>query len=395
MRVVCGLLLVAVIAVFGQTARYDFVNFDDDIYVYENWHVQAGLTVEGIAWAFGQSHASNWHPLTWLSLMADVQVVRTEQGPLARARLAVEMHTVNVVLHAVNAAIVFLVLMEMTAGVWPSAFVAAVFAVHPLHVESVAWISERKDVLSGLFFMLTLAAYLGYVRRPFSLLRYLLVTALFALGLMAKPMLVTLPFVLLLLDYWPLGRISPRRVGKTPGYPEYLLAGPTVPDGAARRLQVVLLEKLPWLVLAAISCMVTYLAQRTAVTPFERLPLWSRIANALVSCVAYLGQFFYPAGLAVLYPHPQNDLSVWKIIGSALLLAGISLAVLACRRKCPYLLVGWLWYLGMLVPVSGLVQVGAQAMADRYTYLTQIGLYIALAWTAVHISRPWRYRGWA
>ena len=205
---VCGLLLLAVITVVGQTARYDFVNFDDDVYVYENRHVQAGLTGKGVVWAFSEAHASNWHPLAWLSLMADAQGLGPGEDRLVRPRLAAEMHMVNVVLHAISAAILFLVVLEMTASVWPSAFVAALFAVHPLHVESVAWISERKDVLSGLFFMLTLAAYLGYARRPFSLLRYLLVTALLALGLMAKPMLVTLPCVFLLLDYWPLGRMK-------------------------------------------------------------------------------------------------------------------------------------------------------------------------------------------
>ena len=373
---ICGLLLLAVIAVFGQTARYGFVNFDDDLYVYENWHVKAGLTGAGIVWAFSQSHASNWHPLTWLSLMADAHELRPIESPLQLAQLAAKMHMVNVVLHAISAAILFLVLMEMTASVWPAAFAAAVFAVHPLHVESVAWISERKDVLSGLFFMLTLAAYVGYARRRFSLFRYLLVTALFALGLAAKPMLVTLPFVLLLLDYWPLGRGAESRERGT-------RAG-------------LLVEKLPWLALAALSCMATYWAQQqVAVVALQRLPLGSRVGNALVSCVAYLGQFFYPTGLAVLYPHPQSGLPLGKIVGAGLLLTAISLAVLACRRNCPYLLVGWLWYLGMLVPVLGLVQVGAQSMADRYSYLPQIGLSIAVAWAAMHVSRSWRYRGWA
>ncbi len=424
---VCGLLLLAVITVFGQTARYGFVNFDDDLYVYENRHVQAGLTGAGIAWAFSRSHASNWHPLTWLSLMADAQELRPVEGPLQLARLAAKMHTINVVLHAMNAVILFLVLMEMTASVWPSAFVAALFAVHPLHVESVAWISERKDVLSGLFFMLTLAAYLGYARRPFSLFRYLLVTALLALGLMAKPMLVTLPCVFLLLDYWPLRRAgsgergagSGEQVVKEGWHAFTSTMGTWCPTAgrhvggrapcthdrgaegrdnawARRRPWRLIVEKLPWLALAALSCVVTYWAQQqVAVVPFQRLPLGPRVANALVSCVAYLGQLFFPTGLAVLYPHPQDALPLWKIVGAGLLLAGISLAVLACRRKCPYLLVGWLWFLGTLVPVSGLVQVGAQAMADRYSYLAHIGLYIALAWTAMHVSRSWRHSGWA
>jgi tetratricopeptide (TPR) repeat protein len=382
---VCGILLLAVIAVYGQTARYGFVNFDDDLYVYENAHVQAGLTGEGIAWAFSQRHASNWHPLTWLSLMADAQELRPAEGPLQLGQLAAKMHMINVVLHALSAAILFLVLMEMTARVWPAAFVAAVFAVHPLHVESVAWISERKDVLSGLFFMLTLAAYLGYARRPFSLLRYLLVTVLFACGLTAKPMLVTTPLVLLLLDYWPLGRFARRGAGRQPAE-----------SAADRQSARPWLEKLPWLVLAVLSCMMTYWAQeQIAVVTFQRLSLGARVANALVSYAAYLGQFVYPAGLAAFYPHPQNALPLMKIVASGLLLAGISLAVLACRRKCGYLLTGWLWYLGMLVPVIGLVQVGAQGMADRYSYLSHIGLSIALAWTVMRVGRSWRYRGCA
>ena len=350
--------------VFGQTVRHEFINCDDDQYVYENPQVARGFTAQGIVWAFTHFHSANWHPLTWLSHMLDCQLYGLNHPG--------GHHLTNVLLHAASAILLFLVLRQMTGDLWPSAFVAALFAIHPLHVESVAWVAERKDVLSGLFFMLTLAAYVGYARRPFSLLRYLLVTVLFALGLMAKPMLVTLPFVLLLLDYWPLGRIG----AAVPQSPQQA----RLPRQSSLALRRVLLEKLPWLVLTAASCVVTRFAQQTALVSTERLPLPSRIANALVSYVAYLGQFFYPVGLAVLYPYPQSTLPIWKIVGALLLLVGISLAVLACRRKCPYLLVGWLWYLGMLVPVIGLVQVGDQSMADRYTYLTQIGLYIALAW---------------
>jgi protein O-mannosyl-transferase len=392
--VVCALLLLGVALVFGQSLGHDFVNYDDDQYVYDNRPVAGGFTLAGIAWAFTEFHSSNWHPLTWLSHMLDCQVYGLDHPG--------GHHLTNILLHAANSVLLFLVLRRMTTGLWPSAFVAALFAVHPLHVESVAWVSERKDMLSGLFFMLTLAAYLRYVRHPFSLLRYLLVTFLFALGLLAKPMLVTMPFLLLLLDYWPLGRVACRSLLPPRGYP-----GTTMPSSSSghrnlhaaestivsgypldgrRDLLALILEKLPWLALAAASCVMTYWAQGTAVIAEQKISFPSRVANALVSCAAYLGQFVFPAGLAAFYPHPLDSLPVWKIAAAGLLLAGISLTVFAVGRKCPYLAVGWLWFLGMLVPVSGLVQVGLQAMADRYTYLTQIGLYIALAWGAEQFS---------
>jgi tetratricopeptide (TPR) repeat protein len=394
----CGLLLLAVIAVFGQTVGHDFVNFDDEDYVGDNSQVTGGLTVHGIAWAFRQFHSNNWHPLTWLSHMLDCQLYGLA-WPGGH-------HLTNVVLHAASAILLLLVLRQMSGAVWPGALAAGLFAIHPLHVESVAWVAERKDVLSGLFFMLTLAAYTGYARRPFSLLRYLLVTALFALGLMAKPMLVTLPLVLLLLDYWPLGRAGSREWGArgqeslpVPAEICDLKSEICNPRRSTRRpprtsWAWLIVEKLPWLALAAVSCGVTYWAQGTAVTPIQHLPLPSRMANALVSYITYLGQFTCPAGLAVLYPFPHNALPAWKIVGCGLLLMGISLAALAYRRKCPYLLVGWLWYLGMLVPVIGLVQVGGQSIADRYTYLTHIGLSIALAWGAERVARRWPDRRW-
>ena len=259
---------------------------------------------------------------------------------------------------------------------------AAVFAVHPLRVESVAWVAERKDVLSGLFFMLTLWAYLGYVRHPFSLLRYLMIAVLFALGLMSKPMLVTMPFVLLLLDYWPLGRLPTSKP---------LVASQSLPSGNSfqpdalpvatwRRLIV---EKIPLLLLAAASCVATMLVQHGSVVRLNELPLVPRFGSALVSYAAYLGQFFYPLDLAVFYPHPAARLPAWEAVAALFLLAAISLAVIVRVRRSPYLFVGWFWYLGMLVPVIGVVQVGLQAMADRYTYLPQIGLAIAVTWGAV------------
>jgi Tfp pilus assembly protein PilF len=270
----------------------------------------------------------------------------------------------------------------MTTDLWPSAFVAAVFALHPLRAESVAWVAERKDVLSGLLFMLTLAAYVSYVRRPFSFARYFAVVALFALGLMAKPMLVTLPLVLWLLDFWPLGRIA--------------RPGTVNPNGSrnSRAYWRVVLEKLPLLALSAASCVVTALVQSESLAPLESLPFPSRAANAMVSCVSYVVQLFYPAGLAVLYPYPIEGVPVWQVAGAFLLLSVVSAGAVACWRRFPWLLVGWFWYMGMLVPVIGFVQVGVQSMADRYTYLPQIGLTIGVAWTIKHAFEAWPCRNW-
>jgi protein O-mannosyl-transferase len=366
---VCAGLLVLTAIVFGATVHHGFVNYDDEPYVVENPHVTRGLTSEGIRWAFTQSHASNWHPLTWVSHMADVELYGvTNPGG---------HHLTSLVLHAATALILFLVLLQMTAALWPSAFASAVFAVHPLHVESVAWIAERKDVLSGLFFVLTLAAYVRYVRRPPSVPRYLSVAGCFTLGLLSKPMLVTLPFVLLLLDYWPLERFSNETMSND------------APAGLRTRMAVVrrlLLEKLPMLALAIAAAVLTYAVQESARGSLAHLPVWSRVANALNSYVAYLWKFVYPVHLAVFYPHPGDALPSWKIAAACLVLAAISAAALVSRRRHPYLLVGWLWYVGMLVPVIGLVQVGSQAMADRYTYLSQIGLYVAVAWGAMHLA---------
>jgi Flp pilus assembly protein TadD len=376
--VICGLLLLAVGLVFGQTVRHEFVNFDDPEYVCENPQVSAGLTAHGVTWAFTQSHGANWIPVTWVSLMLDCQLYGLNAGGY---------HLTNVLLHAVTVVLLFLVLQWMTGCLWPSALVAVLFAVHPLRVESVAWVTERKDVLSGLFFMLTLGAYVGYARHRFSLGRYLAVMVFFALGLMAKATLVTLPLVLLLLDYWPLGRTTPAATRDTP-----------VPSGGRgdrfALLMRLLLEKVPLLALVAVSCVVTVWAQREALVPIEQLPLWWRMGNALVSYVTYLGQFFYPVGLAVLYPRPSLDLPFWKVFGASLVLVSITAVALLWRRRCPCLLAGWLWYLGMLLPVIGLVQFGVQAVADRFSYLPQIGLCIALVWAVAEACRSWPYRRW-
>ena len=372
---VCGLLLLAVITVFGQTAGHDFLNFDDPDYVYENPHVQSGVTGKEIAWAITTCHSDNWHPLTWLSHMLDCQFYHLKPGG---------HHLTNVLLHSAAAVLLFLALQRMTAALWPSAWVAAIFAIHPLRVESVAWVAERKDVLSGLFFMLALWSYARYVERPASWGRYFLVVASFALGLTAKPMLVTLPLVLLLLDYWPLRR--GRGVGDWgPGTSDWSGSLPSAIQPRSTSFLRLVVEKIPLFALAAISCLITLAAQRGALWSLERLAFPSRVANAAVAYVVYLERMFCPTGLATLYPLPKGPPPAWELVVAIAVLAAISTAVVVVRRKCPYLLFGWLWYLGTLVPVSGLVQVGNQAMADRYTYLTQIGLYMAFAWGAAHL----------
>jgi tetratricopeptide (TPR) repeat protein len=350
---ICLVLVIITVIVFGQVVRFDFVNYDDDLYITENAHTKAGLTLANIAWAFTTMDVANWHPLTWLSHMLDVQLFGITPGA---------HHGVNVLFHAINAVLLYLLLKRMTGHVWPSAFAAALFAVHPLHVESVAWVSERKDVLSTFFWLLTMAAYAAYVNRP-GVGRYLLVGVLFAVGLMAKPMLVTLPAVLLLLDYWPLGRYE-TRAGKWPTF---------------RRLIV---EKLPFFALSALSSVVTFVAQRSSrsMAALTVLPLPLRIENALVAYARYLMMTFFPKGLCVYYPHPGSTLPVWQVVAAGLVLAAISLLALWSARRLPYVLVGWCWYLGALVPVIGVVQVGAQALADRYTYVPLIGVFIVLAW---------------
>jgi tetratricopeptide (TPR) repeat protein len=360
---ICIALAVLTWAVFGQTLRYDFVNYDDPRYVYQNTTITSGITFANVVWAFSHIHAENWHPLTTITHMLDCQLHGLSPG---------WHHFTNLLLHCLAVVLLFSALVRMTGALWRSAFVAAVFAVHPLHVESVAWIAERKDVLSALFFMLTLLAYLHYTRAP-STSRYLTVALVVALGLMSKPMLVTLPFVLLLFDYWPLGRIE---------------------AGRSTRCQLLklVLEKIPLIALAAVSSIVTFLAQRGAIGWTEQLPISARINNAIVSYVIYIRQMFWPARLAVFYPHPENRLPIWEISLALIVLVGITAAAFLLRKKAPYFVTGWLWYLGMLLPVIGLVQVGWQGHADRYTYLPQIGLYIAITWAVTDLTRSWRFQ---
>ena len=350
---VCLGLVAVTWAVFGQTLAHDFVNFDDHIYVYENPLVVKGLSTEGIVGAFTHTHALNWHPLTTLSHMLDCQLYGLNAGG---------HHLTNVILHTISVLLLFLVLSQMTGGLWRSAFVAALFAIHPLHVESVAWVAERKDVLSGVFFMLTLAAYSHYARAP-SRSRYLLVALLFACGLMSKPMLVTLPFVLLLLDYWPLDKFKDEN------------------SEVGSRLRRLVMEKIPFLALSTCSCLVTLFTQRQGPHAMDQLPFLWRLNNAFVSYLTYIWQMLWPVRLAVFYPHPNNRLPLVEVTVAIAFLIGVSLLVIRLRQSKPYLVTGWFWYLGMLVPVIGLIQVGEQAHADRYTYLPQIGLYIVIVWS--------------
>lgn len=351
---ICLVLAALTLAAYWQVLGHGFVAYDDDEYVFENEYVKSGLTLQSAKWAFTHFHSANWHPLTWISHMLDRSIYGMK--PFGH-------HLTNVLIHILSALLLYLLLQRMTGCIWRSAFVAALFALHPLHVESVAWVSERKDVLSTLFWLLTMHAYVSYVRRP-GRAWYAVSLLAFAFGLMSKPMLVTLPLILLVADYWPLRRLE----GKSPD--------------RAPVLTKLLLEKAPFFALSGASCVVTFLAQRHggAVMGIDHASIGIRVANALVSYIAYLGKTLWPAKLAVIYPHPFDTIPTWQVIGSAVLLAAISVLTLRAARKLPYLAAGWLWYLITLVPVIGLVQVGGQAMADRYTYVPLIGVFTALTW---------------
>jgi Tfp pilus assembly protein PilF len=366
-----GLVLVAgTVAVFARACGNDFINFDDPLYVTENAHVQEGLSGEGVRWALTSTEVFNWHPLTWLSLQGDYQLYRLRPWGY---------HLTNLLLHAANALLLFLALRRLSGVVWPAALVAALFALHPLHVESVAWVAERKDVLSTFFGFLAIIAYTSYVQRP-GPGRYLVVALALALSLTAKPMLVTLPAVLLLLDYWPLGRL---RLGQA--VPATAL--PAAPASAAFLLG----EKLPLFALAAASGVVTLVVQNRggAMRSLETITLGQRWANAVVSYLRYLGMAVWPGGLTPFYPYPLGGLPLWQVAGASALLLGITVLVFAVARSRPYLAVGWLWYLGTLLPVIGLVQVGNQALADRYTYVPLVGVFLMAAWGLADLA-AWR-----
>ena len=465
---ICVLLAVATLAAFRQLRRHDFLTYDDRAYVTENIHIRHGITMDAIRWAFTTGYASNWHPLTWVSHMLDIQLFGLDPH---------RHHLVNLLFHTANTLLLFYVFQRMTKAPWKSAFIAALFALHPLHVESVAWVAERKDVLSTLFWMLTMAAYVHYVERlpaPLpspggrggiptrqreggSLGSYLAVVLFFALGLMAKPMLVTLPFILLLLDYWPLGRMSgigPRYAPQMPDakfrnscpdvhlvpasversgsgirasasvapepfstkkknkksssrsaaqraaqssvriYPEFGVSPQSpIPSPQSSVLRPLLFEKIPLFALSALSCIVTFIAQQKggSVRSIQTLPISPRIANAFVSYIDYILKTIWPSGLAVFYPYPKAW-SFWQTAGAALLFLAITVGVVLAAKRYRYLLVGWLWYAGTLLPVIGLVQVGSQARADRYTYIPLTGLFIMAAWGIPELLGTWRHR---
>ncbi len=356
-RAVClttFLLLFVTAVVYAPVRSHQFLNFDDNAYVTENSHVRAGLTWDGVVWAFTSPHGATWHPLTGLSHMLDCQLWGLDAGKHLRT---------NVILHLGATLLLLLWLYRATQSFWRSATVAALFALHPLHVESVAWVAERKDVLSGVLWMLTLLTYTEYARRP-EWRRYALVLVAYVLALLAKPMVVTLPMVLLLLDIWPLRRRE-----------------------AWRRL---VLEKTPLLVLAALDSIITYWAQssRSAVADLETYPLLVRIGNGLIAYATYVSKTVWPVDLAVFYPHPAV-VSLGAAMVAFLFLLGTTAAVLWQAKKRPYLFVGWFWYLGVLVPVIGIIKVGDQAMADRFTYLPHVGLFVAAVWLAADAARRW------
>ncbi len=368
------LLVVATLLVFHQVRGFEFVHYDDDVYVAGNRHVQAGLTLSSVAWAFSATDAGFWHPLTWLSLMLDYELYGLNAGGY---------HGTNLIWHLLNTLLVFFVFHRMTGAVWRSAFLAALFALHPLHVESVAWIAERKDVLSTFFWLLTMAVYIAYVRYP-GRIRYLFLLLVFSLGLMAKPMLVTLPFCLLLMDFWPLGRTRFMTAARTDGE-----AGQAMPRG----ILSLLAEKAPLFVLAFLAGLLVYYTEERAgvLSSFDAFPLDLRIAHAFVSYLLYLGKAVWPVKLAVFYPHPGAWPPLLVALAAGLLIACTILAV-RWHRRFPYALTGWLWYLGTMAPLIGLVQLGTQGMADRYTYIPLTGIFLVLAWGLPDILGRWRHK---
>jgi len=347
-------LVITTLSVYWQVRNHEFLIWDDNFYVTENRHVLTGLNLENISWSLTTRHAFNWHPLTWLSHMLDIQLYGMNSG---------SHHLTNLLIHTINSILLFLIFNRMTNRLWQSGFVAALFALHPLHVESVAWLSERKDVLSTFFWMLTVWSYAWYVERP-RINRYLLVIFFFILGLMSKPMLVTLPFILLLIDFWPLNRLSIKRIKSS-----------------------ILWEKVPFFALSTVSSVITFIVQQRS-GAFGPIDFVARISNSLVSYVSYIGKMIWPFHLTFFYPHPIV-LPKWQVTGACLILITIFFLVMWQVRRYPWLAVGWLWYVGALVPVIGLVQVGEQSMADRYTYVPLVGLFIIIAWGFPELMGKW------
>ena len=376
--IACALIVIAVVLVYARVAHFDFVSLDDTSYVVQNPHIHEGLSAESVAWAFTAVHSANWHPLTWISHMIDCELYGLDAGG---------HHVTSAILHLINSLLLFALLAKMTGRVWRSAFVAIVFAVHPLQAESVAWIAERKNVLSALFWMLTMLAYVRYAEKR-SPGRYAPVLAAFAMGLMAKSVMVTLPVVLLMVDWWPLGRLQVTGDGLRKGRDIPLTPalsrkgrGSTLTPGP-RPLAPLILEKLPMVALVVIAAAVTVAAQGEGgmTRSLEQYPLGVRLANAAVAYIGYLVKMAWPAGLCQMYMHPGSTLPGWQVVGSALALAAVTALSIWRAKRAPYVLVGWLGYLVTLVPMIGLVQVGPQAMADRYAYLPMIGVLVVIAW---------------
>lgn len=370
--IICVFIVLATLTVYGQTRTHDFIGYDDDKYVTENIYVNQGLSEETVIWSFRSTHASNWHPLTWLSHMLDVELFGMDPGG---------HHMTSVFFHLVNSLLIFFLFQRMTGQVWRSGIVAILFAIHPLHVESVAWASERKDLLSTFFGLLAVWSYVSYIQQP-GIARYFGAIGFFSMSLLAKPMLVTLPFLLLLLDFWPLKRInlSPIR-------------DPKVQAGHRFALLRLVYEKIPLFVLAGLSCAVTVLVQSKgeAVGFLEVNPFTMRVANAFVSYLKYIQKMIWPYDLAILYPYPEV-IAVWQVFSACAVLGCITFLTIRYRKRFPWIFVGWFWFIGTLVPVIGLVQVGVQAMADRYTYVPLVGLFVILSWGAVQLMKNWRYQ---
>lgn len=404
--VLCAVLAAVTLAIYWNVTSYDFVHYDDDIYLLKNPHAFGGLTVENVAWAFVGKYEANWMPVTWISFFVDREMHPDKYGP----QQPTIYHRTNLILHVLNTLVLFLALSSLTGSRWPSAVVAALFGVHPLHVESVAWIAERKDVMSTFFAFLTIWAYAGYARAQMvgnselpvrnekiksrkrgsqrapvtkaighsggKAWRYGLVVALYVLGLMSKSMLVTLPLLLLLLDFWPLQRMAQSSRARVEN-------SSTEEPGRSRLLPLVV-EKVPLFGLALVTGVIAIFAQRWghSLGSFEHYPAGIRLANAALSYIEYIGKSFWPVRLACFYPHPLDTIPTWQVVTCGGLLAAATAGAIAMRRRMPYVTVGWLWYVTTLLPVIGIIQVGGQAMADRYTYITLIGFWIAVVWTA-------------
>ena len=363
------ILVLAIAAVYFPVRDHDFISLDDGLYVTQNIHVNRGLSVESLKWALTTNHAGFWIPLTWVSLMIDSHLFGLSAG---------HYHVTNVMIHIVNTLLLFFVLRRMTGAIWPSSVVAILFAVHPIHVESVAWVSERKDVLFAFFWMLAMWFYVRYAQNP-GIRRYIPLMLCYILGLMAKPMIVTLPFVLLLLDYWPLKRLQIKEKNH--------------PAEQQQNLLTLVLEKVPLFILTVVVSVITFVLQKSggAVTSLSTLPVSDRLFNSLISYVKYLGKMVWPHPLAVLYSRP-DALPAWQWALSLILLLAFSILIFHYRKNHPYLPVGWLWFLGTMVPVIGIVQSGPQTMADRFAYMPFIGLYIMLAWGLQRMIARWPNR---